>query len=347
MKISILLPYKENFSPSYAGAVSLFLRDTVKLSKYRNNIRVFGNTNYKKKLLPNYINLPFKRIFFKSNSKSYIKKFIDVERNKKYDLIEIHNRPEYIDLIHKENKNLVLYYHNNPLDMKKSKSIIERKNVLSKTIKIIFNSKWTMKQFIKGLNQKDYLNKLLVINQSTNKKKVNLKKKEKIILFVGRLNKSKGYDIFGKAVTNVLNEFSNWKAFVIGDESREKIFFAHKRLKILGFQKYNVVSNYLQKCAISVVCSRWDEPFGRVALESSSYGCAVIISNKGGLPEASPMAIQLKNLSSKNLENIIKKLILNEKYRINVQKRIFKSFNLTNELASNKMDKYRKALIKF
>ena len=33
MKISILLPYKENFTPDYAGAVSLFLNDTIKLSK--------------------------------------------------------------------------------------------------------------------------------------------------------------------------------------------------------------------------------------------------------------------------------------------------------------------------
>ena len=37
MKISILLPYKENFSPVYAGAVSLFVKDTVKISKYKKN----------------------------------------------------------------------------------------------------------------------------------------------------------------------------------------------------------------------------------------------------------------------------------------------------------------------
>ena len=42
MKISVLLPYKENFSPSYAGAVSLFVNDTTKLSKYKNNTVVFG-----------------------------------------------------------------------------------------------------------------------------------------------------------------------------------------------------------------------------------------------------------------------------------------------------------------
>ena len=49
MKISILLPYKENFSPEYPGAVSLFVYETGKKSKYRKNIVVFGNTNFKRK----------------------------------------------------------------------------------------------------------------------------------------------------------------------------------------------------------------------------------------------------------------------------------------------------------
>ena len=34
-KISILLPYKENFSPEYAGAVSLYVKDTSLKSKYK------------------------------------------------------------------------------------------------------------------------------------------------------------------------------------------------------------------------------------------------------------------------------------------------------------------------
>jgi len=38
-KISILLPYKENFSPIYPGAVSLFINDTLNLSKYKVGLR--------------------------------------------------------------------------------------------------------------------------------------------------------------------------------------------------------------------------------------------------------------------------------------------------------------------
>ena len=49
MKIAILLPYKENFSPQYPGAVSLFVNETSKISKYKKNIVVFGSTDFKKK----------------------------------------------------------------------------------------------------------------------------------------------------------------------------------------------------------------------------------------------------------------------------------------------------------
>ncbi len=256
MKISILLPYKENFTPDYAGAVSLFLNDTIKLSKYKKNIQVFGNTSFKKKLLKNYTNLKFTKFFFRSNSKAYVKKFLDKEKIKKSNLIEIHNRPEYINSIYKKNKNIVLYFHNNPLDMKFAKTSNERINLYNKTKKIIFNSNWTLKQFTKGLNKKYITNKLEVINQSTSKKIINFKNKKKIILFVGRLNISKGYDIFGEAIISVLNNYPDWNAIVIGDEPREKHVFKHRNLKILGFQKNNIVTKWFIKSDISVVCPR-------------------------------------------------------------------------------------------
>ena len=36
--IGILLPYKENFSPEYPGAVSLFVYETSKISKYKKRL---------------------------------------------------------------------------------------------------------------------------------------------------------------------------------------------------------------------------------------------------------------------------------------------------------------------
>ena len=51
MKISILLPYKENFSQKKAGAVSLFIKDITNKSRYKKNIKIFGETYDKKKII--------------------------------------------------------------------------------------------------------------------------------------------------------------------------------------------------------------------------------------------------------------------------------------------------------
>ncbi len=348
MKISILLPYKENFSPTYAGAVSIFLKETINLSKFKKNIIVFGSTNFKKKLIKNYKNLSFTPSFLRSSSKLYLNKFIDNENKKKSDLIEIHNRPDYVDKLFNINENLVLYFHNNPQEMRGSKSINDRVNLVKKTKKIIFNSNWTKKKFLEGLKiNNKYKKKLDVIYQSTTLKKVNFKNKKKLIIFVGRLNSSKGYDIFGKAVLKIFEVYKEWKAVVIGDEPREKIQFNHKRLSILGFLEHKKVTNWFIKSEIAVVCSRWQEPFGRTALEATSSGCAVIITNRGGLPEAAPNAIKINNLNVNSVKVSIENLIKNKKFRNKLQKKSFRSFYLTNILISKKIDKYRSELIKF
>ena len=80
MKISILLPFKENFSPKYPGAVSLFINDTLKLSKYKEKTVVYGNTDYKTKFKLNYKNINIKKTIFKSQNKSYVEQFIKLEK---------------------------------------------------------------------------------------------------------------------------------------------------------------------------------------------------------------------------------------------------------------------------
>ena len=71
MKIIILLPYKENFSKNSAGAVSIFVNDTNRLSKFKNHIQVFGSTTSKSNL-NNYINVDLKKNFLLSTSSQYL-----------------------------------------------------------------------------------------------------------------------------------------------------------------------------------------------------------------------------------------------------------------------------------
>ena len=148
MKISILLPYKENFSPNYAGAVSIFVRDIVKNSKHFKDTFVFGSMNYSKPFLKNYINLDLKKSLFQSSSKNYVKEFLKIEKKIDSDLIEIHNRPNYIRYVGNLNKRIILYFHNDPLSMTGSTSVNDRIFLLNKIDKIIFNSKWSQKRFL-------------------------------------------------------------------------------------------------------------------------------------------------------------------------------------------------------
>ena len=141
MKISILLPYKENFSPNYAGAVSIFIKDTLKISCFKKNTIVYGNTSYKKKFSTNYINLNFKKSLIKSSTKSYIYEFLKKENDKKLNLIEFHNRPSYLKfLIDLKYAKKVLYFHNDPLEMNGSRNVNERIFLIENLDKIILTA---------------------------------------------------------------------------------------------------------------------------------------------------------------------------------------------------------------
>ena len=345
MKISILLPYKENFSPEYPGAVSLFVYETTKISKFKKNITVFGNTNYKKKFKLKYINIASKKKFFNSQTRNYVKDFIKLEKKRNSTIIEVHNRPTYIHIINSnlEKKILTLYFHNDPLSMDGSKTIEQRKLLLKTCYKIIFNSAWSKKRFLEGLENKFVnSNKLLIFYQSAEKGNLSLlRNKKKWITFVGKLNKAKGYDVFVKSIKKILDKYKDWKAVIIGDEKREKIYLNHKRATILGFKKHNDVLNIFKKTSITVACSRWDEPFGRTSLEASANGCAVIITNKGGLPETVTDAKILQQLNEKNLTKSISNLIENSKNRTELQTKSIKNFYLTHKFVSKKIDNYR------
>jgi glycosyltransferase involved in cell wall biosynthesis len=348
MKISILLPYKENFSSIYAGAVSLFIRDMVKISIFKKNITIYGNTTLKKIFNLNYKNIDLKKNIIQSGSKLYVREFLKYETINPSSLIEIHNRPNYFHMINKNKPktNLVLYFHNDPLTMTGSRSIKERKYILDNATKVIFNSHWSRKRFLEGIEGMHVNSeKLIVIYQSTNIKKINLKNKKNWITFVGKLNRAKGYDLFGKAVLKILKKFPKWKAIVIGDEPRSTLSFKHKRLENLGFLSHEKVLKIFEKTSIAVACSRWDEPLGRTSLEASSRGCATIISNKGGLPETVTHGIILKDLSVDAVYAAIKKLVEKRTKRNEMQKLSLKHFFHTNKVSSTKIDDYRKNLL--
>ena len=346
INIATILPYKENYTFSKAAAASLWVSEFYKYSKFKKTNYIFGYTDTKDYLSKNYINIKVNNLKSKLSSSTidYCNNFIKKSEKFSFDIVEIHNRPLVFTYLSKKiSCKYVLYFHNDPLSMKGSKTINERQTLINSVDKIIFVSSWVQKRFFNDLDEK-LINKTEIVYPSIKPQKI-LYKKNKRIVFVGKLNPSKGYDIYRDAVIKILDEFKDWKAFSIGDESRNKPTIDHSRHEELGYLTHKNVLDFLKFSEIAVVPSRWEEPFGRTALESSSCGCATIISDRGGLPETTDHRIVLKKLNSNELYNSIKYLIKNHKKRKQLQIDGFKNVKHITKNNSKEIDFIRQDLI--
>ena len=346
LKIATILPYKENYTLGKAQAASIWVNDFLKYSKHKKNNFIFGSTIYKNFLSKNYININinYLKSKFYSSTKEYCDNIVSKTKSINFDIIEIHNRPKvYQYLSSKIKSKYILYFHNDPLTMNGSISKNERLDLLKNLDKIIFVSEWVRNRFFYNIDKK-LIHKTEVVYPSIHKIK-RLPKKEKRIVFIGKLNTSKGYDLYKDAVTKILDKYNDWKAYSIGDEDRKRPVIKHDNHFELGLLEHKKVLDFLSKSEIAVVPSRWEEPFGRTALESTSRGCATIISKKGGLPETTDNSIILKKLNSNEIYKEIKKLILNSKSRKLIQIKSFKNVKHITSNNSKFIDNIRENLL--
>ena len=343
--IAILLPYKEKYNLDKAGAASIWVKDYLSISKLKNQTLIFGNLDKKDKpLTKNFVNIDLTKAYIRKNIQ-YTKHLYDYHLKNKFNIIEIHNRPEsLLYLIKKKiSAKLIFMFHNNPQDMRSSKSINDRIFIAENTDQIYFVSRWVKDKFFEGLpfNHRNNCNILYPAIKPLKK----FPKKDNLIIFSGKLNSSKGFDLYGKAVIKILDKYKSWNAIAIGNEPREKFNFNHKNFKILDWVKHDDILDYYKKASISVVPSRWLEPFGRTAMESAAYGCATITTRNGGLPETFNNELFLEKINDIELYKLIEKLIKNNIYRKRIQKKNFSNvINNINEKVS-KLDEFKNHIL--
>ena len=343
--IAILLPYKERYTLKESAAASIWVKDYLKKSTYNNRTLVFGNLLKKQKpLTKNFINLNIQNIKLKKNY-FYTKKFFDKFTKYNFKIIEIHNRPESLIFFLKKKikSKFIFIYHNNPQHLRFSKTVNERLFIVNNCDHIFFVSKWVMRKFFEGLPFK-YKNNCEVLYPSIYQLK-KFPKKNNTIIFTGKLNTSKGYDIYGKAIIKILNNYPKWKAIAIGNERREKHNFKHKNFTVMDWMPHAKIIDYYKKSSISIVCSKWQEPFGRTAMESASCGCATITSNKGGLSETFNNRLILNNLNENKLELLIKKIIDKPKLLKKIQRKNFHNVLHKIEKLTFKLDGLKSFLL--
>ena len=329
-KIIIIIPYKESLNLKKAGAVSIYVADTTKYSKFNKNIKIHSSDE--------------EGNIFKN--KNYILDFCKKNKNKKIDIIEIHNRPEYVKYIKKyfPKTKIILIYHNDPVMLRGSEKLIERENLLNICSKILFVSKWIQNRFFYQFINSNYLD-TEVVNPGIKIPKNTKFKKNKNILFVGKLNEAKGYHIFVEAAKKFKKHDKSWNFIAIGDEPRKKIFPDKNIINEIGYKSNKEVLDYYSKSEISVGNSVWNEPFGRLPIESSSRYCLPIITDRGGLNESKDIGYVLKKNSSDNLFKILKKLTQNKILRKKLQIRYYSNNKFDIKKKSLQLDLIRTNLI--
>ena len=313
MNINIILPYKETYSNKIAGAVSLLIAEVKKRSKFKKKIKIFGSINLEKPLTKDYVSCdlskkPFYYIFGRT---SFYLENIKKKISKKKSIIEIHNRPQAANFFLNNNNNnnnkIILYYHNDPLTLRGSKYAYQRIYLLKNLDKLIFVSEWTKRQFFKDLQVKDSEKCLVIYPGTTFVKKI--PKKKNNIIFAGKLNESKGYNIFTNIISEILKKNKSWSCDIVGDDPRHYTKIDHPKIHYHGWLPYDKTMKIFEKSKIAVIPSAWNEPLGRTAIEAASRGCVSIISKRGGLTETNRHGLFLNYVTKEELYNKLNKII--------------------------------------
>jgi glycosyltransferase involved in cell wall biosynthesis len=346
IEIAELLPNKEDYTAKNAAAASIWVKDFNKGSIVDKQI-IFGISSSSFPLSKNFINL--RKINIINNSYFYLINFIK-KLPKTIKIIIIHNRPHFFFILKKKFPEIkfILVFHNDPNTLRGSRLVKEKLSIIENCEKIVFVSAYVKERFYYNIN--NFLPiKGDVVHPSTNYYNHNFKKKlkkEKIIVFIGKLNSSKGYNFFGPAVINILKKHKDWKVIVAGNEKRESYDFKHERLKIYDWLSHKQIINIYKKSSISIVPSIWNEPFGRTAMESSDMGNALITSGKGGLKETSFNPIIVKKINSKSIQNEIEKLIKNPNLLKKIQKFNYKNNRIDFKNNLKKISSLKENLLK-
>ena len=113
--------------------------------------------------------------------------------------------------------------------------------------------------------------------------------KENRILYVGQLIRGKGVDLLLKALPHLCCDYELTIAGT-GNAQHSLEQLSRKlgltgKVRFAGWVGPQDIGDYYAKAKVSVVPSRWPEPFGMVGLEAMHYGRPVVGFNVGGIPD--------------------------------------------------------------
>ena len=106
------------------------------------------------------------------------------------------------------------------------------------------------------------------------------------IIFAGRFTKGKGFDLLMQAYLS-LRIKPKPRLVLVGTGPLANLYQKNFNglIEWKGHIPYKEAQSYIRSALFTIVPSTWEEPFGRIALESVLQGVPVLVTNRGGLPE--------------------------------------------------------------
>lgn len=104
--------------------------------------------------------------------------------------------------------------------------------------------------------------------------------------FIGKVSKEKGIFVFLQAAKKILQKKQNVEFWIVGGintDLKVEDYNLEKEIIFKGWQ--DDLSQVYQELDIVVIPSLVEESFGLVAVEAMSYGKAIVVSDRGALPE--------------------------------------------------------------
>ena len=221
-------------------------------------------------------------------------------------------------------------------------------NILKNAFKLIALTETEAEQYIKmgmerdkveivpnGINPSEYEN---LPEKGTFRRKYGIKDSEKIILYVGRLHKSKGIDLLLNAFSIISRETENIKLVLVGPDDGYKMELLNlsQRLNLMGRIIFTGFVSHVEKLAAYVDADVFVTPkfsgFPVTFLEAMAVGIPIITTNRGDkLGWLDKKVGYVTNYNAGDMAETIYKVIDNNSLRKNfyenAQKLIREEFN--------------------
>lgn len=299
--ILVALPTVENFSPTSADAISLFVRDTSRHSRYNSGLMIYGQDNPRTRVFRDitFHGLKKTRSILSSPSQAYARSVIRHYDGPAPRLLEVHNDVTVLQCLSKRfpSAATIFYLHQDPVLVPQLMTPKQRWQFLNQAGLIICSSDFVRRRFLTGLEaaRTDHVR---VIHHGAMLQQA-VPQKEKIILFVGRMMAEKGPLEMVQAAQLILPHYPDWRLVVVGSQltkpnALQKAYHTNvlQQLKKLGrqavwldTQPHNKLQLLYARAAIAVVPSIIPEPVGRTAIEALAAGSALVSSGLGALYE--------------------------------------------------------------